>query len=111
MTHHQDELRALQRLSSSCFLVGYLGFTTTWLLDLLARATGRPALATAALRTRAALRALSPHYVLAQGVYDVAGTYQGQGAYDVTGLCQSGSRCCVWMRQLMGVMGYSNRFD
>ncbi|KAF8072728.1 Abca17 [Scenedesmus sp. PABB004] len=50
----RDEMRALQRLNTAYFLPGYLGFTATWVLGLVARVLGRPGLAAAAARARAA---------------------------------------------------------
>jgi hypothetical protein len=72
-------MKALQRLNTVYFLTGYLGFLTTWILSLIATIMGRPALATAANRTKAVLRVLSPHYCFAQGLYDISNTAPGSG--------------------------------
>lgn len=77
--HTQDEMKALQRLNTVYFLTGYLGFLTTWILSLIATILGRPALGTAADRTKAVLRVLSPHYCFAQGLYDISNTAPGSG--------------------------------
>lgn len=75
----QDEMKALQRLNTVYFLTGYLGFLTTWILSLIAMILGRAALGTAADRTKAVLRLISPHYCFAQGLYDISNTAQGSG--------------------------------
>jgi hypothetical protein len=31
----QDEMRALQRLNSLYFMTGYLGFLSTWIMDII----------------------------------------------------------------------------
>jgi hypothetical protein len=73
-------MRALQRLNTAYFLTGYLGFLTTWVLGLVATILGRPALARATGRAKALLRALSPHYAFAQGLYDITATAPGAAA-------------------------------
>lgn len=75
----QDEMKALQRLNTAYFLVGYLGFTTTWVLSLIARVMSKPSLSTATESVKGVLRVISPHYCFAQGLYDITNTYQGQG--------------------------------
>lgn len=72
-------MKALQRLNTAYFLTGYLGFTTTWLLSLIARIMGKDSLAHATTQVKAALRTLSPHYCFAQGLYDITNTYNGGG--------------------------------
>lgn len=70
----QDEMLALQRLSSAYLLTGYLGFLATWILGLIDMLLHPPhvhALNTAAMRL---LTALSPHYCFARGMYDVQAT-------------------------------------
>ena len=34
-THAQDEMKALQRLNTIFFLIGYLGFVASWIMDLI----------------------------------------------------------------------------
>lgn len=75
-----DEMRALQRLNSLYFLVGYLGFLLTWTLDLVVRLARPQGLAPVAAALEAGLRALSPHYNLARGLYDVHASYSAGGA-------------------------------
>ncbi|WIA08739.1 hypothetical protein OEZ85_008162 [Tetradesmus obliquus] len=82
----KDEMKALQRLNTAYFLSGYLGFTTTWLLGLIARILGKQALAAATAQLKGLLRWLSPHYCFAQGLYDITSTYQGSGGLPVPGL-------------------------
>ncbi|KAI8469139.1 MAG: hypothetical protein J3K34DRAFT_522412 [Monoraphidium minutum] len=74
-----DEMRALQRLNSAYFLTGYLGFLATWVLDLIVRLLAPPGLAPAAAALRRGLAALSPHYNLARGLYDIHSSYKGGG--------------------------------
>lgn len=33
--YSQDEMKALQRLNTAYFLIGYLGFLATWIMDLI----------------------------------------------------------------------------
>jgi hypothetical protein len=75
----QDEMKALQRLNTAYFLSGYLGFTATWLLSLIARIMGKQPLAQATDQIKGLLRCVSPHYCFAQGLYDITSTYQGAG--------------------------------
>lgn len=77
MTALQDEMKALQRLNTAYFLTGYLGFTTTWVLSLIARIMAKPSLAAATDHMKMVLRVISPHYCFAQGLYDITSTYQG----------------------------------
>lgn len=72
-------MKALQRLNTAYFLVGYLGFTTTWVLSLIARVMAKPALSAATAQVKGVLRVLSPHYCFAQGLYDITNTYPGAG--------------------------------
>lgn len=72
-------MKALQRLNTAYFMVGYLGFTTTWVLSLIARVLDKPELGTAADRMKALLRLLSPQYTFGQGLYDITNTYHGTG--------------------------------
>jgi hypothetical protein len=72
-------MKALQRLNTAYFLSGYLGFTATWLLGLIARIMGKQALAQATAQLKGLLRCVSPHYCFAQGLYDITSTYQGSG--------------------------------
>jgi hypothetical protein len=75
----QDEMKALQRLNTAYFMVGFLGFTTTWVLSLIAKILDKPELGTAADRMKALLRLVSPQYTFGQGLYDITTTYHGAG--------------------------------
>jgi hypothetical protein len=79
----QDEMKALQRLNTAYFLSGYLGFTATWLLGLIARILGKTGLAQATGQLKGLLRCVSPHFCFAQGLYDITSTYQGTGEQHV----------------------------
>lgn len=63
-SHAQDEMKALQRINTGTFLVGFLGFLTSYILDFVARI--KPGAKQASRVTKLALRALSPHFALAR---------------------------------------------
>jgi hypothetical protein len=69
-------MKALQRLNTLYFLVGYLGFVATWVLDLVASIMHPPHLGDISAALQAGLRWVSPHFCFARGVYDVQNTYQ-----------------------------------
>lgn len=62
----QDEMKALQRINSLSLLCGYLGFLTTWILDVVYMLLHRGGVRTANLVTQRILRLLSPHFNLAR---------------------------------------------
>lgn len=66
MSGKQDEMKALLRISTGTFLVGFLGFLSSYILDLVA--TFKPAAKQASRVTRLTLRALLPHFALARCV-------------------------------------------
>ena len=68
-------MKALQRLNTIYFLIGYLGFLTTWILDLIQLIVRPKGLAAWNGAAKGAMRLLSPHYCFARGVYDVQATY------------------------------------
>jgi hypothetical protein len=72
-------MKALQRLNTAYFLSGYLGFTATWMLGLIARILNKQALSQATAHLKSLLRCVSPHYCFAQGLYDITNTYKGSG--------------------------------
>eukprot|EP00878_Enallax_costatus_P019215 GHUV01020268.1.p1 GENE.GHUV01020268.1~~GHUV01020268.1.p1 ORF type:complete len:1409 (+),score=442.81 GHUV01020268.1:441-4229(+) len=86
----KDEMKALQRLNTAYFLIGYLGFTATWVLSLIAKIMGKQTLAVVTGHVKAVLRVVSPHYCFAQGLYDITNTYQGAGALPIPGLQPEG---------------------
>lgn len=57
---------ALQRINSYTFLVGYLGFLATWILDTVYSLLHRAGVKATDDGLKAALRAVSPHYALAR---------------------------------------------
>ena len=73
-------MKALQRLNTLYFLVGYLGFIATWVCDLIASLLHPAGLATINDQLKGLLGLVSPHYCFARGVYDVQNTAsQGGG--------------------------------
>lgn len=70
-------MRALQRLNTTYFLTGYLGFVATWMCDLILMFVPQAAsLAQWNRVVKAMLRTASPHYCFARGMYDVQATYK-----------------------------------
>lgn len=67
----EDEMAALLRINTATFLVGFLGFLSAYILELVARF--KPGAGQAARVTKLALRAVSPHFALARGTYEVGG--------------------------------------
>ena len=62
----QDEMVALQRINSYSFLLGYLGFLASWILDTIYSLLHRSAVKTANDGIKSVLMVLSPHYNLAR---------------------------------------------
>lgn len=62
----QDEMKALQRINSYSFLVGYLGFLATWIMDTIYSLLHRPGVKATDDAIKRVLRAVSPHYALAR---------------------------------------------
>ena len=62
----QDEMLALQRINSYTFLVGYLGFLATWILDTVYYLLHRAGVKATDDGLKTVLRAVSPHYALAR---------------------------------------------
>jgi hypothetical protein len=61
-----------QVLNTFYFLVGYLGFLSTWIMDTIFTFVRNPTLDWYNGVTSHTLRALSPHFVLARGLYDIS---------------------------------------
>ena len=72
----QDEVKALGRLNVAYFLVGFLGFLTTWILDMIYMFLHKEAV----LRPNQLIKGLfgtcAPHYLLSRCLYDISQTYQ-----------------------------------
>lgn len=62
----QDEMTALQRINSYSFLLGYLGFLASWILDTIYALLHRAAVNTANNAIKSVVMLLSPHYNLAR---------------------------------------------
>lgn len=67
----EDEMAALLRINTATFLVGFLGFLSAYILELVSRF--KPGAKQAARATKLVLRAVSPHFALARGTYEVSG--------------------------------------
>lgn len=65
---------ALQRLNSLYFVIGYLGFLTTWIFDLVILFMHPPRLVSINSVIKRILLATSPHYAFATGMSAVAQT-------------------------------------
>lgn len=77
-----DEMKALQRLNTLYFLVGYLGFLITWILDLINALLHPAHVGSISAAVQAVLRTVSPHFCFAKAVFDVQQTYSaGQGGF------------------------------
>ncbi|KAK9842270.1 hypothetical protein WJX81_003820 [Elliptochloris bilobata] len=74
----QDEMAALQRINTVAFLVGFLGFLSSYILDFVARL--KPGAKQASRVVKLALRAVSPHFALARGTYEAS--MSGSGSVD-----------------------------
>lgn len=68
----QDEMLALQRINSYTFLVGYLGFLATWILDTVYSLLHRAGVKATDDGLKAGLRAVSPHFALARSASSLA---------------------------------------
>lgn len=72
----QDEVKALGRLNIAYFLVGFLGFLTTWILDMIYMFLHKQAV----LRPNQLIKGLfgtcAPHYLLSRCLYDISQTYK-----------------------------------
>ena len=62
-------MKALQRINSVSFLLGYLGFLASWILDTIYALLHRSAIKTANDGLKSVLMVLSPHYNLARWVH------------------------------------------
>lgn len=72
----QDEMKAFQRLNSFYFLLGYLGFVGTWIVDLIVLFIHKSSLQWWGNFTKTTLRIISPHFCLLRGIYQVSQTYR-----------------------------------
>ncbi len=61
-----------QVLNTFYFLVGYLGFLATWIMDTIFLFVRNATLDWYNRVTSHCLRAASPHFVLARGLYDIS---------------------------------------
>lgn len=72
----KDETKALQRLSSFYFMIGYLGFLATWILELIVSMLQPPGAIRVGRILRALLSSVSPHYCLTRGLFLVTQSYR-----------------------------------
>jgi hypothetical protein len=66
-------MKALQRINTGTFLVGFLGFLSSYILDLVA--AFKPGAKQASRVTRLVLRAVSPHFALARRALGLRGVF------------------------------------
>lgn len=71
----QDEVKALGRLNIGYFLVGFLGFLTTWILDMIYMFLRKEAVKRPNEIVKALFSAFAPHYLLSRCLYDISQTY------------------------------------
>lgn len=71
----QDEVKALGRLNIGYFLVGFLGFLTTWILDMIYMFLRKEAVKHPNQIIKALFRTFAPHYLLSRCLYDISQTY------------------------------------
>lgn len=62
----------LQVLNTFYFLTGYLGFLATWIMDTIYTFVKNDTLRWWDVTVKNVARALSPHFVLARGLYDIS---------------------------------------
>ena len=72
----QDEVKALSRLNIGYFLVGFLGFITTWILDMIYMYLRKAAVLKPNNFIKAVLSTFAPHYNLSRCLYDISQTYR-----------------------------------
>ena len=106
--HVQDEVKALGRLNIAYFLVGFLGFLTTWILDMIYMFLHREGVLRPNQFIKGLFSTCAPHYLLSRCLYDISQTYMEDSGrpntdpftYAVTGrvfilLClQAAGDCC-----------------
>ena len=88
---------SLQVLNTFYFLVGYLGFLSTWIMDTIFTFVRNPTLDWYNGVTSHTLRALSPHFVLARGLYDIS---QVLLLFQGAALPVALESCCAWLQTL-----------
>eukprot|EP00887_Chlorella_sp_A99_P005937 scaffold29.g5937.t1 len=71
-----DEMKAMQRITTLYFCTGFLGFLSTWMLDLIYRFLHQPSVHRTSLILKGILQLLSPHFCLCQGLYEDMATYK-----------------------------------
>ena len=71
----QDEVKALGRLNTAFFLVGFLGFLTTWILDMIYFYLRKTAVKQPNEIIKALFSAFAPQYLLSRSLYDISQTY------------------------------------
>eukprot|EP00891_Asterochloris_glomerata_P006032 jgi/Astpho2/6032/e_gw1.00084.157.1_t len=70
-----DEMKALQYINTGAFLVGYLGFLATFILDQIYTYFRVAGVVRPNSIVKHTLRTVSPHFNLARGLYDISATY------------------------------------
>ncbi|GAB4821282.1 hypothetical protein N2152v2_008328 [Parachlorella kessleri] len=65
-----DEMRALQRLNSIFFMTGYLGFLSTWIMDIIVMFLHTRNVERVNRVLKRVLQLASPHYCMGRGIYE-----------------------------------------
>ena len=68
----QDEMRALQRLNSIFFMTGYLGFLSTWIMDIIVMFLHTQNVERVNKILKRVLQLGSPHYCMGRGIYEAS---------------------------------------
>lgn len=68
-------MKALGRLNTAFFLVGFLGFLTTWILDMIYMFLRKAAVKQPNEIIKALFSAFAPQYLLSRSLYDISQTY------------------------------------
>lgn len=68
-------MKALGRLNIGYFLVGFLGFLTTWILDMIYMFLHKEAVRRPNQIIKGLFSTFAPHYLLSRCLYDISQTY------------------------------------
>lgn len=71
-----DEVKALGRLNIAYFLVGFLGFLTTWILDMIYMFLHKEGVLRPNQIIKGVFSTFGPHYLLSRCLYDISQTYK-----------------------------------
>ena len=69
-------MKALGRLNITYFLVGFLGFLTTWILDMIYMFLHKEGVLRPNQIIKGVFSTFGPHYLLSRCLYDISQTYK-----------------------------------